>query len=389
MRIAVDARELCGHPTGVGRYLRELLTEWAGDANAVRHEWTLYAHAQPDVPAAWLPRVRVIPGSGGSSWEQWTYPRALSAERPDVMFAPAYSAPLTAPAPVVLTIHDVSFFAHPEWFSFREGTRRRQLTGWSARRAQAILTDTVFSQGEIARHIGLPTARVGVIPLGIRRLVRLTASAEASTFAKATADKTAVKKPDAALTAAPPSREPIVLYVGSVFERRRVDRLIAAFDAVADQVPLAQLEVVGENRTRRPRIDLEALRQQSRHRDRIHLRAYVDDATLANLYARASVFAFLSEYEGFGLTPLEALAAGVPPVLLDTPVARETAGAAALYVSAAAGREAIASALVTGLTDEGVRRDILAHAPAILGQYDWTTTAARTLAAIEGAAVGR
>ena len=369
MRIAVDARELCGHPTGVGRYLRELLTEWAGDANAERHEWTLYAHAQPDVPAAWLPRVRVIPGSGGSSWEQWTYPRALSAERPDVMFAPAYSAPLTAPAPVVLTVHDVSFFAHPEWFSFREGTRRRQLTGWSARRAQAILTDSVFSQGEIARHIGLPTARVGVIPLGIRRLVRL--------------------KPDAALTAAPPSREPIVLYVGSVFERRRVDQLMAAFDAVADQVPLAQLEVVGENRTRRPRIDLEALRQQSRHRDRIHLRAYVDDATLANLYARASVFAFLSEYEGFGLTPLEALAAGVPPVLLDTPVARETAGAAALYVSAAAGREAIASALVTGLTDEGVRRDILGHAPAILGQYDWTTTAARTLAAIEGAAVGR
>ena len=164
---------------------------------------------------------------------------------------------------------------------------------------------------------------------------------------------------------------------------------MAAFDAVADQVPLAQLEVVGENRTRRPRIDLEALRQQSRHRDRIHLRAYVDEATLAHLYARASVFAFLSEYEGFGLTPLEALAAGVPPVLLDTPVARETAGAAALYVSPTAGREAIASALVTGLTDEGVRRDILAHAPAVLGQYDWTTTAARTLAAIEGAAVGR
>ena len=379
MRIAVDARELCGHPTGVGRYLRELLTEWAVDATAARHEWRLYAHAQPDVPAAWQPRVRVIPGSGGSSWEQWAYPRALSAERPDVLFAPAYSAPLTAPAPVVLTVHDVSFFAHPEWFSFREGTRRRQLTGWSARRAKVILTDTAFSQGEIARHLGLPASRVRVIPLGIRRVVRLTASAEAM----------AVKKPDATLTAASPSREPIVLYVGSVFERRRVDQLMAAFDAVADQVPLAQLEVVGENRTRRPRIDLEALRQQSRHRDRIHLRAYVDEATLAHLYARASVFAFLSEYEGFGLTPLEALAAGVPPVLLDTPVARETAGAAALYVSPTAGREAIASALVTGLTDEGVRRDILAHAPAVLGQYDWTTTAARTLAAIEGAAVGR
>ena len=289
MRIAVDARELCGHPTGVGRYLSELLAEWTTDAAATRHEWLLYAHAQPHVAGPWPSRVRVVPGSGGTSWEQWALPRALAAERPDVLFAPAYSAPLTAPAPVVLTVHDVSFFAHPEWFSLREGARRRLLTGWSARRAKAVLTDTVFSQREIARHIGLPSSRVRVIPLGLRR----GADANATTG----------------------ERPPIVLYVGSVFERRRVDQLMAAFDAVADQVPMAQLEIVGENRTRRPHVDLEALRQQSRHRERIHLRAYVDERALAALYARASVFAFLSEYEGFGLTPLEALSAGVPPVL--------------------------------------------------------------------------
>jgi glycosyltransferase involved in cell wall biosynthesis len=365
MRIAVDARELCGHPTGVGRYLSELLTEWAADANATRHDWTLFAHDTPQVPKAWKPSVQVVAGAGGSGWEQWSYPRALSAFRPDVVFAPAYSAPLTAPAPVVVTIHDVSFYAHPEWFSSREGTRRRWLTGWSARRAAVVLTDTVFSQGEIVRHIGLPASKVRVIPLGMRAAATITPGATAE------------------------SREPIVLYVGSVFERRRVDRLMAAFDMVADQVPAAQLEIVGENRTRRPRIDLDALRERSRHRDRIHLRAYVDDATLAGLYARASVFAFLSEYEGFGLTPLEALAAGVPPVLLDTPVARETAGAAAIYVPASGGNDAIAGAIVTALTDQSTRRELLARGPAVLDKYHWTSTAAQTLAAIEGAAVGR
>ncbi|MDP2319444.1 MAG: glycosyltransferase family 1 protein [Acidobacteriota bacterium] len=363
MRIAVDARELCGHPTGVGRYLSELLTEWAANTAAMRHDWTLYAHTTPRVPPAWHSAVQVVDGGGGSLWEQWSYPRALSARRPDVVFAPAYSAPLTAAAPVVLTVHDVSFFAHPEWFSAREGRRRRLLTAWSARRARAVLTDTAFSQGEIARHIGLPASRVQVIPLGIRTPV-------------APGPATAV-------------REPIVLYVGSVFERRRVDRLMAAFDAVADRVPSAQLEIVGENRTRRPRLDLDAVRQRSRHRDRIHLRAYVDDATLAGLYARAAVFAFLSEYEGFGLTPLEALAAGVTPVLLDTPVARETAGPAAHYVPASAGDEAVAAALVAALTDDTLRRSLLDHAPAVLARYDWTATAARTLAAIEGAAIGR
>jgi glycosyltransferase involved in cell wall biosynthesis len=365
MRIAIDARELCGHPTGVGRYLGELLAEWAADAAAMRHDWTLYAHAMPRVPAAWQSAVQVVDGGGGSMWEQWSYPRALAARRPDVVFAPAYSAPLTAAAPVVLTIHDVSFFAHPEWFSAREGRRRRLLTAWSARRAKAVLTDTAFSQGEIVRHLGLPASRVQVIPLGMRT-------------------------PVARGPAPPPAaREPIVLYVGSVFERRRVDRLMAAFDAVADRVPSAQLEIVGENRTRRPRLDLDAVRQRSRHRDRIHLRAYVDDDTLAGLYARASVFAFLSEYEGFGLTPLEAMAAGVTPVLLDTPVARETAGPAAVYVPDSAGDDAVAAALVAVLTDDTLRHRLLDHAPAVLARYDWTATAARTLAAIEGAAIGR
>src|SRR6185295_2438927 len=66
--------------------------------------------------------------------------------------------------------------------------------------------------------------------------------------------------------------------------------------------------------------------------DRVRWHEYATDEQLQALYAQARAFAFLSEYEGLGLTPLEALAAGVPPVLLDTPVARESCGDAALYV---------------------------------------------------------
>ena len=93
------------------------------------------------------------------------------------------------------------------------------------------------------------------------------------------------------------------------------------------------------------------------HADRIHIRSYVDDETLASLYKRASVLAFLSEYEGFGFTPLEALAAGVAPVLLDTPIARETCGAAARYVAPEAPNATVAAAIVDLLTDAAARAD--------------------------------
>ena len=365
MRVAIDVRELCGRPTGVGRYLAGLLEAWSDNATAQRHKWTLYAHARPALPGRWDEHLRVIEGGGGTAWEQITLPRALGAQRADVLFAPGYTAPLTVAAPVVLTVHDVSFFAHPEWFAFREGTRRRLLTAWSARRARRVITDSQFSKSEISRHLGIEDSRVTVIPLGLDH-------AGSGNREPATG-----------------SREPIVLFVGSVFARRRVDRLIEAFDFVAERVPRARLEIVGENRTRSPRLDLESLRARSPHADRIHIRSYVDDATLASLYKQAMVFAFLSEYEGFGFTPLEALEAGVVPVMLDTPIARETCGSAARYVSPSAPPAHVADAIAELLTNGPARRELLQHAAPVLARYDWDLTAADTLKVLEEAAVGR
>jgi glycosyltransferase involved in cell wall biosynthesis len=283
----------------------------------------------------------------------------LPAVKPDVFFAPGYTAPLTVAAPLVLTIHDLSFFAHPEWFSFREGARRRLLTAWSARRAKRVITDSAFSKAEIAQYIGVKNVRV--IPLGIDR---------------------PNDRPNDRLN------DRLVLFVGSLFQRRRVNRLIHAFDLVADRVKDAQLEIVGENRTQPP-VDFEAIRRGCKHPDRISIRSYVDDAVLASLYGRASVFAFLSEYEGFGLTPLEALAAGVPPLVLDTPVARETCGAAARYVAPSASDDQIAAALADLLTNRSAREDILRHQGAVLARYDWNRAAAATLSVLEEAAGGR
>jgi glycosyltransferase involved in cell wall biosynthesis len=94
------------------------------------------------------------------------------------------------------------------------------------------------------------------------------------------------------------------------------------------------------------------------------------------------VFAFLSEYEGFGLTPLEALTAGVPIVVLDTPVAREVYGDAADYVGVG-DIEAAANALRRFLDSPASAREQLSRAPAVLARYSWDRAADTTLQHIE------
>jgi hypothetical protein len=118
--IGIDARELLGEPTGVGRYLGELLRRWVVRPDAVARELVLYS---PE-PLPFLDTVpptakvrAVVAGSGrGTWWEQTHLRRAVRSDPPDVFFAGAYTAPLALGVPLAVTVHDVSFAAHPEWF---------------------------------------------------------------------------------------------------------------------------------------------------------------------------------------------------------------------------------------------------------------------------------
>jgi len=349
VRIAIDARELLGRPTGVGRYLSELLRAWNDLPGAAAHEFVLCAPSAPPHPdcAALRLSTAVEPGSG-TLWEQRALPRLVSAAGADVLFSPAYTCPLWCRIPVALTIHDVSFAAHPEWYSWREGLRRRVLTRLSARRARRVITESDFSKREICRHLGVEPSRVEVIYLGASR-PRLSDT----------------------------PRESLVLFVGSLFNRRHVPELIEGFARAAARLPDARLEIVGDNRSR-PHIDFVSLVQASGVDDRIVLRSYVSDGELEQLYSRASVFVFLSDYEGFGLTPLEAMAAGVPVVVLDTEVAREIDGPAAVYLPQP-DPTLVATALERLLTDPRERARLVDAGLQQIARYSWPECAQRTL----------
>jgi glycosyltransferase involved in cell wall biosynthesis len=173
----------------------------------------------------------------------------------------------------------------------------------------------------------------------------------------------------------------MVLFAGSLFNRRRLPDLIAAFAIASRDLPSSRLVIAGEDRTWPPQ-DLAEVAAEHGVAGRTELRSYVSDEELASLYARAAAFAFLSEYEGFGLTPLEALAAGTPVIVLDTAVAREVYGDAVTYVPTG-DVNAVAAALRKRLGAPGAPTEELQRAPEILARYSWDTAADRTLAAIE------
>ena len=369
MRIGIDARELFGQTTGVGRYLTNLLMEWS-DQCKTGYTFILYSPASEDRAVDLFNRLKLtgnptfkhrrLEGGQGTLWEQIQLCKTANADNLDVFFAPNYSAPLMLQIPFVLALHDVSYFSRPDWFNWREGLRRRLLAGKSARLAHSVLTLSQFSREEIVNHLNINSDRIIVTPLG-------TSGSRVGHIGSKDSH--------------------LVLFAGSCFTRRRLPDLIRAFAIVQSQESRARLSIVGDNRTY-PHVDLESIVNDSGIANYVSIENWINDQDLTELYRKAKVFAFLSEYEGFGLPPLEALAFGTPSVMLDTKIAREVMGEAASFVPLNDIHSTV-SALSELLWDSPKRRAILKAAPRILARHNWADTATRTMRAVEQAATDR
>ncbi len=367
LRIGVDARELQGRPTGTGRYLRNLLRLWCAQG---RDRYFAYVAGQaPDDPALDHPHIttRILPrASHGVVWQQRLLPPAVATDALDVFLSPAYTCPLVLGVPRVTAIHDMSFFQWPSDFALLDGLRRRLLVRLSARASRRILVCSDFTRRETTRILPDLSARIRHVPLG----------------------------PDTDLAPAMPReaarsrlgvRGPMILTVGAILNRRCLPTLLAAVARLRRAWPDLRLDVVGENRTH-PRLDLPAQVGRLGLGDTVTFSGFVDEAELALRYAAADVAVFLSEYEGFGLPPLEAASRGVPLVVANRPSLNEIFGKAAVCVEPR-DEGGVADALSSILADAGLAQSLRERGRATAGRYSWAETARLTREALVEAAV--
>ncbi len=313
LRVVLDGTPLLGPRTGVGRYTAALLTglvELPGaelDVAATAFTWRGGAGLGAALPAGVRPAARRVPAR--LLQDAWTRSERPPTEwltgRADIVHGTNFVLGPLSSARGVLTVHDLSYLRTPDTVS-AASARYATLVPRGLRRAAAVLTPSRAVADEVIAAYRLDPDIVTPTPLGVD---------------------------PAWFDAAPPARgwlaarglpERYLLFVGSAEPRKNLPVLLEALRRLrADEPDTPPLALVGPPGWG-PALDTSGLPA-----DAVVTLGYLDDAELRSVVAGAAALCFPSRYEGFGLPPLEALAAGTRVVAADIPAVREVVGAAA------------------------------------------------------------
>jgi glycosyltransferase involved in cell wall biosynthesis len=343
MRVAFDAGPWLSVRTGVGRYARELATY----LSALGIDLAPYAVALRGPSDSAVARWRLPARAVQTAWRRLKWPSIDRLTGPvDVVHGTNFVLPALGACPGVLTVHDLSFYRDD---AFPGGARLRDLVPWSARRAACVITPTAAVANEVSERYGISQDRLRPIHEGV-----------GPAFFGAT------PLADSAL-ARMGIRRPYVIAVGTLEPRKNLHRLLGAWTAIQSELHGWTLVVAG------PR----GWGPELPRTPGVVLLGWVGDETLPGLLAGAELFCYPSSYEGFGLPPLEAMAAGTPAVVGRYPAAAEVVGDAAVLVDPT-DSDAIALQLARLATDDNLRRRTARAGRIRASTFTWERTARAT-----------
>jgi glycosyltransferase involved in cell wall biosynthesis len=295
------------------------------------------------------------------AWEQIALPLQLARRKFNVVHSLGYVVPLAARGRHVVTVHDVNYLGHKGW---RTGIGRnafRFFAESTVKKADRVIAVSEFSRSEIIRHMGVPAGKVSVVHSAGRDPKRVNGAAESDLVRSLT--------------------RPYVMAFSALSAHKNIGRLIEAFGKIAGSVP-HDLVLVGHMPVKSAhRAELEA----AGGHERIHFTGYVSDADVSALMQNASLFAFPSLYEGFGLPLLDAQNAGVPVVCSSAGALPEVAGDGAVLFDPLS-VDAMATALQRALLDGDLRDRLVQRGYENAQKFSWDATARATLSIYDAVA---
>lgn len=294
-------------------------------------------------------------------------PRVIAHAAPTLTHFLAHDdAAFRVRSPYLVTVHDTVSFDVAELYGMAQKAKNH-IVGWFGRRnienAAFILADSEHTRKDVIRRFRVNPQCVRVVYL----------AADDHLFAPVGAERAAEVRQRLSL----PDR--FILYVGGIDPRKNIAGLIRAVASLRgtdlDEVPLL---MAGNVQTQAEFPQLESLIRSERLESRVRLLGFVDDPTLAALYAACSVFAFPSFYEGFGLPVLEAMASGAPVVTTRRSSIPELGGEAVIYVEPESVGD-IARGLREVLTGSDLRVALKTAGPQQARRFSWDRTVRETI----------
>lgn len=363
LTVAVDVTPLVGTRTGVGVAVDGMIRGLTGrpDLDLVGYGLTGagWRGLRESLPARVRPaRARMPAGVCLRLWGRVSFPTLEPWTGPvDVVHGTNFVVPPTRKAGRLVTVHDLTALHYPEMCT-PTSLRYPHLVQRAVDEGAWVHAVSNFVAAEVIEHFGVDPDRVVVVPHGIDAPTR---------------------------THGPPAdAPPYVLALGTVEPRKDLPGLVRAFDEIAGAYPDLELWIAGPSGWGESQ--LSEAREAARHGERVKRLGWVDDP--GGLLAGASVLAYPSLYEGFGLPPLEAMAAGVPVVATQAGSLREVAGDAAVLVPPA-DPVALGDAISRVLQDDALRAGLIERGHERARRFTWDACAAALSDAYERIAAPR
>ena len=373
MHVALNAYFWDKPNTGSGQYTRQLVSRLRRLAPEVALS-LVYPQLPGGPPPADVPDgvgVHVMPLRPGHLgkvlFEQRGFPAACRRLGATLAHVPYFGPPLRSPAPLVVTVHDLTTLLVPEYRRGRRARLYNALVSAAARGADHVLTDSEASRADILSHLGLAAPDVTVVYLGVGPEYTPPGS-------NSLVDMAVRRKYDLP--------DFYILYLGGYETHKNVVTLLHAYTFVAgalgEEYPLLLAGRKPDSASANfP--DYDGLIERAGLSRFVRWIGYVDEADKPLLYRGAEAFVFPSRHEGFGLPPLEAMACGTPVVVSDCGSLPEVIGPAGFAIDPDDARS-MAGAIIALVMDEHQAADLRRAGPQQAAQFTWERTARATLA---------